>query len=81
MNHLFAPNGNSISPLPGGSISFGEVRRIIGPPQNTMIVQSSGTPAVHRSQWGCGCVADVIAVPADALRTITQWNRCNAHAE
>jgi hypothetical protein len=59
------------------SLRFSEVLRIIGPPQNQTMMQSSGTPIVYRSYWRCGCIVDC----ADPYsKSLTQWVSCTTHA-
>jgi hypothetical protein len=58
-----------------------EVLRIIGPPQNRTMMQSSGTPIVYRSIWNCGCIVDCVdPYPKDFLAA-AQWISCSAHGD
>jgi hypothetical protein len=60
-------------------VRFGEVVRMIGPPQNQTMMQSSGTPIMYRSYWKCGCLVDCLD-PSNGVKSAVQWVSCSAHA-
>jgi hypothetical protein len=62
------------------SVRFNEVLRLIGPPQNRTMMQSSGTPIVYRSFWKCGCVVDCADPFSNPPRSSVQWVSCGTHA-